>query len=200
MVRKAKLDQFDAPEIDPIVTPPSEEGPEEATEQAEAVTWPKRLAGLLSLFSSLRRVPRKMVMIYLAACIIAVVIIAVVGVFTFSGDTPPLKAASSVSVPRLTDTVYLKNFVIDCIDSRNTLRVVSCDVAVILRERCDISRLEGDPRIRETIYRVAKQNGAGQLAAAVNRNRVKREMEESLNQLLGGNIVRFVYFTKLVIL
>lgn len=141
-----------------------------------------------------------MFVIYLGAGVVALAVVTALGLFMFRGETPPEKTAPPPPAVRLTDTLYLKDFVIDCMDGRNTLRVVSCDVAVVLRERCDVSRLEGDQRLREVIYRVTKKNGAGQLAAARNRDKIKREMGEDLNRLLGGPMVRSVYFSKLVIL
>lgn len=50
MVRKAKLDEFDAPEIERIDPAPSEEVPEEAPEHLETADQPHRRTRLIDLF------------------------------------------------------------------------------------------------------------------------------------------------------
>jgi flagellar basal body-associated protein FliL len=199
MVRNEMRDQADQPEVSDVVDLSSAAVPGGATGEADTVARLSLLARLPQLFSFRTLVHGRRLFALLAAGVVAVVL-AVAGILMYDGEAPSKNALTPLPVPRMADTVYLKNFVIDCRDGKNTLRLVTCDIALELRERRDIALLEGDARLRDAIYRLAKRNGAGQFRAMESRNKVKKEMGELLNQLLGENIVRTVHFTKLLIL
>jgi flagellar basal body-associated protein FliL len=191
MVRKAKLDKSEAPVAEDVFVPVAAE--------VKAVPGGEEECRLADSPPSFRRWLHGRRLLAAAGACIVLVLVVVVACLLWSGKTAPPRPPPAAAPVRFADTVYLKNFVIDCMDGRQTLRIAMCDVALLLAERRDVGSIEGNTAVRDAVYRVARGSGGMRLAFPEQRTRVKKEIGERVNDLLGQDVVRGVYFTKLVI-
>jgi flagellar FliL protein len=54
--------------------------------------------------------------------------------------------------------------------------------------------------IRRAIYRTLKAKSPSQLTAPKSKKLLKKEIEEKLEEIMGGKLVKHVYFTKFILL
>ena len=139
----------------------------------------------------------------LIVIIVAGVCLSLAGVvlWMIGGRTDAGQGAAIIPTsPLRGDIVYLKNFAIDYMDIGETPRIIVCDVALALSRVRDVSDIENNPDVRAVIYRVTKKNGAILMTSPEGRRNMKTEMKELLNRVLGGDVIRTVYLTRLVVL
>jgi flagellar basal body-associated protein FliL len=98
------------------------------------------------------------------------------------------------------NTAYLKDFIIDLKDKNGKNRILLCDIAVDLNEEKDIVGLENNGDMRSIIYTTAKLRGAVALKSIEERRRLKKELLQEFNKMLGEGIVKNVYFTNYIIM
>jgi flagellar basal body-associated protein FliL len=98
------------------------------------------------------------------------------------------------------NTAYLKDFIIDLKDKNGKNRILLCDIAVDLNEEKDIAGLENNGDMRSIIYTTAKLRGAVALKSIEERRRLKKELLQEFNKMLGEGIVKNVYFTNYIIM
>jgi flagellar basal body-associated protein FliL len=102
--------------------------------------------------------------------------------------------------PLKQNTAYLKDFIINLKDKNGKSRILLCDVAIDLSEEKDIAGLENNRDIRNIIYSTAKLRSAVALKSIEERRKLKKELLQEFNKMLGEGIVRNVYFTNYIIM
>lgn len=105
---------------------------------------------------------------------------------------PPVGAAA----PASGQTILLTGFVVDLKDDRGSARVVFCDMALRLERMHKEEAGRGWVESRNLIHAVLKRKKVRELLLADDRNRLKIELKDRLNTLLGENSVKDVYFTR----
>ncbi len=117
--------------------------------------------------------------------------------------TLPKQIAAVPAVPTIKkeETASLKGFVIHVKDAKGNDRTLICDIAIALHNpKEDIRRFEQMVDVRNVIYMTAKNRGTSLLGSRDDRNLLRKEISDRLNNLLGGNRVISVYFTEFVVL
>ena len=102
-------------------------------------------------------------------------------------------------LPKL-NIAYFKDFIIDLKDKNGKSKILLCDLAFDLSEDKVITELETDEDIRSIIYLTAKTKSAVALKSIEERKRLKKELLQELNKMLGEGIVKNVYFTNYLIM
>ncbi|HPL62850.1 MAG TPA: flagellar basal body-associated FliL family protein [Syntrophales bacterium] len=103
-----------------------------------------------------------------------------------------------------TDTVsaegaeVLDHFAVDLRDDRGNYKVLVCSLALELNQGASIASSRTD--IRRMIYRTLRAKSPAYLTAPKSKKMLKKEIEEKLEKLMGGKLVKHVYFTKFVLL
>jgi flagellar basal body-associated protein FliL len=111
------------------------------------------------------------------------------------------KMPESIPVePIKMNTAYLKDFIIDLKDKTGKSKIFQCDVALDLYEKTKIAELENRKDVRFLIYQAAKGKNALALKSLEERKRFKKELSSEMNKMLGGDIVKNVYFMNYVIM
>jgi flagellar basal body-associated protein FliL len=90
--------------------------------------------------------------------------------------------------------IYFNNFMIYRMDKRDQKRLLTCDVAVELNQGARLSR--GKAELRKIIYRLLKY----QFNVVEMRGLAKDKIKTDLNQRMAAEIIKNVYFTKLLLL
>ena len=75
-----------------------------------------------------------------------------------------------------------------------------CDVVFDVSEAGNIAELENREDIRNLIYQTATGKNALVLRSIEERKRLKKELLQEANKMLGDGIVKNVYFTNYVIM
>jgi flagellar basal body-associated protein FliL len=116
----------------------------------------------------------------------------------------PKQAAAVPTVPAVMmkeEIVTLKGFVIHLTDGGGNYRTLLCDIALVLNDRAeDVKKFEQRVDVRNLIYATAKSKGASLLDPRNDRNVLRREINDKVNGLVGGNKVKSVYFTEFLVL
>ncbi|PKN77299.1 MAG: hypothetical protein CVU52_01095 [Deltaproteobacteria bacterium HGW-Deltaproteobacteria-10] len=102
--------------------------------------------------------------------------------------------------PVKVNTVQFKDFIIDLKDKTGKSKILMCDVVVDVSDSVKIAELENRSDIRNIIYSTATVKNAVVLRSIEERKRLKQEMLQELNKMLGDGIVKSVYFTNYVIM
>ncbi|MFB3925556.1 MAG: flagellar basal body-associated protein FliL [Syntrophales bacterium] len=93
---------------------------------------------------------------------------------------------------------YMERFAIDLKDDRGNFKVLLCDIALELNQGASITKEKTD--IRRTIYRTLKSKNIDKLILPKAKKGLKKEIESELEKVLGGKIVKQVYFTRFTVL
>lgn len=96
--------------------------------------------------------------------------------------------------------VYFKDFIIDLKDKSGKGKILLCDVVIDLSEDKVITELASNRDIRSTIYLAAKTKSPIALRSIEERKRLKKEILQEMNKMLGEGIVKNVYFTNYIIM
>lgn len=99
--------------------------------------------------------------------------------------------------PVYENSELLDNFTIDLRDDNGQYRVLVCDVAIVLNPDKKIS--ENKLEVRKNVYNALKNKGRYILTSSKAYSKIKKEMRDELDGLLGGG-VKEVYFTKFILL
>lgn len=102
--------------------------------------------------------------------------------------------------PVKTKKIYFNNFFIDLKDKTGKSKILMCDVAVNVGESGNATELENRKDIRNLIYQTATGKNAIVLRSIEERKRLKNELLQELNKMLGDGIIKDVYFTNYLIL
>ncbi len=98
------------------------------------------------------------------------------------------------------NNAYFKDFIIDLKDKAGKSKILLCDVVFDVSEAGIIAELENRNDIRNLIYQTATGRNAVVLKSIEERKRLKKELVQELNKMLGDGIVKNVYFTNYVIM
>ncbi len=127
-------------------------------------------------------------------------------------SSPPVAAVEKKSVqdevivakaaiePIKVNNVYFKDFIIDLKDRTGKSKILMCDVVFDVSDSVKIAELENRSDIRNIIYSTTTAKNAVVLRSIEERKRLKQEMMQELNKILGDGIVKSVYFTNYVIM
>mgnify|MGYP001420721965 CR=1 FL=1 len=194
MAKKATLDVLDI-QVDEIATE-KEQDPVAQENEAEAPSAqaPRRLSVLLKSWLC-----RPMVWIPLLGLLALVPIVLLIVSFqegseksqTISEAPPPEVQVSSPG-----EFVVLAGFVIDLKDDRGAAKVVFCDAVLNLEKSQKPGVDRNWAESRNLIYLKLKKKKAHELLSLEGRNRLKMELKDDLNGLLGENLIKSVYFTR----
>ncbi|MCE5282412.1 MAG: flagellar basal body-associated FliL family protein [Deltaproteobacteria bacterium] len=196
MAKKATLDVLDI-QVDEIAAEKQQEDTLALDKEAEAPAGqqaPRRLFVLLK-----RLLFRPMVWMPLLGLLVLVpLVIMVVSFHDGSEKSREVSKAPSpkVQAPTPGEFVVLAGFVIDLKDDRGAAKVVFCDAVLNLEksEKTVADRNWADGR--NLIYMKLKKKKPHELLSPEDRNRLKIELRDDLNGLLGANLIKSVYFTR----
>jgi flagellar basal body-associated protein FliL len=105
-----------------------------------------------------------------------------------------------IAEPEKANMVYCKDFIIDLKDKNGRSKVLLFDLAFDLNEEKIFSGLENRKDVRSIIYLAAKGRSAVALRSVEERKKLKTELSQELNKILGEGSVKNVYFTNYVIM
>ncbi len=95
-----------------------------------------------------------------------------------------------------TEQMILAGFVVDLKDNQGMARIIFCDVALdVLKGKTAGSSSSGTDS-RNLIYTTLKEKRVSELLSQEGRNRLKTELKDALNGLLGKGFVSNVYLTR----
>lgn len=119
---------------------------------------------------------------------------------SMDGDAPAVQKKQAVSVtpfPEVKPGALFEGMVVDQKDKNGNIRIVFCDIALELENHKTASAIDGDRvDVRGVIYAVLKKEPAQEGLSPEGRGRLKEKLKNELNDLLGGNLVKGVYFTR----
>ncbi len=111
------------------------------------------------------------------------------------------KISTQAPIERLkANNVYFNDFIIDLKDKTGKSKILMCDVVFDVSEADKIGDLENRSDIRSLIYSTATGRNAVVLRSIEERKRLKQELLQELNKMLGDGIVKNVYFTNYLIM
>lgn len=90
--------------------------------------------------------------------------------------------------------IYLKDFMIDLVDSKGNNYVLMCDVAFDIGAKTTPDQLENNTGVRNIIYKTAKNRSVVALRSVEERKKMKKELASELDKMLGEGSVKNVYF------
>jgi flagellar protein FliL len=109
---------------------------------------------------------------------------------------PPKASAAGAATAAASKTILLPGFVVDLKDDRGLSRVIFCDVALDLERLQKGEAAGGWVESRNLIHAMLKRKKVRELLLPEDRKRLKIELKDQLNALLGENSIREVYFTR----
>ena len=95
---------------------------------------------------------------------------------------------------RMVNFIYFNNFMIYLMDKRDQKRILACDVAVELNQGARLSK--GRAELRKIIYHLLKY----QFNVMKMRGLAKDKIKTDLNHFMAAEIIKNVYFTKIILL
>lgn len=96
--------------------------------------------------------------------------------------------------------VYLSNFIIDLKDKAGKSKILLCDIIFDVNTQKNTVDLTDRKDIRKLICQVAAAKNAVVLRSIEERKKLKKEILDSVNKILGDEIVQNVYFANYVIM
>lgn len=114
-----------------------------------------------------------------------------------SAEKISIQAASE---PVKMNIAYFKDFIIDLKDKTGKSKILMCDVVFDVSEGKNTAELENRKDIRSLICQTATGKNAVVLRSIEERKRLKKELLQELNKMLGEGIVKNVYFTNYLIM
>lgn len=118
---------------------------------------------------------------------------------TEEGGADKQKKQIIFEIPVLTKetmTIF-KGFVIDQKDEKGQIWIVFCDVALELDKSNMVTAVDSDRiDVRNVIYALLKQEAVKDGFSPEGKHRLKERLRNELNNLLGENLVRNIYFTR----
>jgi flagellar basal body-associated protein FliL len=102
-------------------------------------------------------------------------------------------------VPVKVNNANFKDFIIDLKDKTGKSKILMCDVALEVTGE-GVAELENRTDIRNLIYQTVTGKNAVVLRSLEERKRLRNELLQEANKILGERIVKNVYFTNYVIM
>lgn len=102
--------------------------------------------------------------------------------------------------PIKVNTAYLKDFIIDLKDKAGKSKILLCDIVFDLTEEKNTVELGNRKDIRKLVCQTAASRNAIVLRSIEERRKLKNELREEVNKMLGGEIVKNIYFLNYVIM
>jgi flagellar basal body-associated protein FliL len=119
---------------------------------------------------------------------------------TENKENPVLPSNRVIAEPEKANIVYCKDFIIDLKDKNGRSKILLFDLAFDLNEEKIAAELESRKDVRSIIYLAAKGRSAVALRSVEERKKLKTELSQELNKILGEGSVKNVYFTNYVIM
>lgn len=125
--------------------------------------------------------------------------------FYYDDDSkmPVMQEGQSIpgtSAPVKEKMVLFDNFVADLQDEKGNIRIVFCDIALEMEKVEVPDTLSGRVDVRNLIYTTLKRKKTEEVLSPEMRKRLKTELKTELNGLLGENLVKDVYFTRVEVI
>jgi len=98
------------------------------------------------------------------------------------------------------NNAYFKDFIIDLKDRAGKSKILMCDVVFDVSEAVNIAELESREDIRNMIYQTATEKNAVVLRSMEERKKLKKELLQEANKMLGDGVIKNVYFTNYLIM
>ena len=104
---------------------------------------------------------------------------------------------SAEPVPAEEKMVLLDGFVVDQKDEKGNIWIVFCDVALELEKHGTAKAVDSDRvDLRNVIYNLLKKETVKEGLSPEGRSHLKERMKKELNNLIGENLVKSIYFTR----
>jgi flagellar basal body-associated protein FliL len=104
---------------------------------------------------------------------------------------------TAIPAPVDEEMVQLEGFVVDQKDEKGNIWVVFCDVALELEKHVTAKAVDSDRvDVRNVIYTLLQKETVKEGLSPGGRSHLKEKMKKELNNLIGENQVKNVYFTR----
>jgi len=190
MVKKASLDILEIESSEPLnALAPKDEAPEEgsATDSEPAALKKKR--------------PLKFWIV--SGSVAAVILAASVFWFVLRGpESAPqsrrIQAGPEARIPGA--MANLLGFYVDLRDDQGRIRILACDVRLVISDREDPERLEARPDLRIAIHRAVQGISYAQLVDPMGFQHLKTAVFREMKRMLGPGVVNEVYLTNFLLM
>ena len=197
MGRKAKLDTLDI-SIDEKAEETIQE--EISLEKEEDISGEERIA---EGFSSKVRawIHKPVFWIILTSVVLLSSITGILIWLNYGQDTKATvtqngNTTSGTSKPAEGKIALFEGFVVDLKDEKGNIRIVFCDIALELEKLQFTDAVSSRIDARNLIYTIIKRKKIEELSTPEMRDRLKTELKNELDILLGEKIVKSVFFTR----
>lgn len=109
-------------------------------------------------------------------------------------------SATAAIEPAKVNSVCFKDFIIDLKDKTGKSKILMCDFVFDIGEEENIAGLENREDIRSLIYQTTKGRSAIALRSIEERKKLKKELLQELNKMLGDGFIKNIYVTNYVIM
>lgn len=92
------------------------------------------------------------------------------------------------------NTVHYKDFIIDIKGNGGKSNVLMCDVVLEMVETPKLAEPGSNTDVRKVIYRIVQSRSAIALRSLEERKKMKKEIVQELDKLLGAGVIQDVYF------
>jgi flagellar basal body-associated protein FliL len=108
----------------------------------------------------------------------------------------PKQVMPTTANPGNSKLAQFDGFAIDLRDEKGNIRIAFCDIAVEMDKPQAADAMGDLTHLRNVVYTVLKKKIAIDGPSPEGRHRIKTELKNELNHLLGGNFIKDVYFTR----
>ena len=99
-------------------------------------------------------------------------------------------------IPAENKLALFGGFAIDLRDEKGNIRIAFCDIAVEMEKPQVAGAMGARVDLRNVIYTVLKKKVAADGSSPEGRHRIKTELKNEMNRLLGEKFIKDVYFTR----
>lgn len=190
MAKKASLDILDIESSEPLNIPsPKGAAPEDESASAPgpAVLKKKRFLRFRIVFGTF------------AAVILTVLISWFVLRGPEAGRQPrSVQAESEARIPG--SMANFLRFYVDLSDDQGRIRILACDIRLVISDREDPERLEARPDLRIAIYRAIQGISYARLVDPMGFQHLKAAVFREMKRMLGPGVVNEVYLTNFLLM
>lgn len=190
MAKKASLDILEIESSEPLnAVAPKDEAPEEGSSSAPAPAVLKK---------------KRSLKFWIVSGSVATAILTA-SVFWFA-----LRGPESTPQPRRIQTGHearipgamadLLGFYVDLRDDQGRIRILACDVRLVVSDREDPERLEARPDLRIAIYRAVQGISYARLVDPMGFQHLKTAVFREMKRMLGPGVVNEVYLTNFLLM
>lgn len=123
-----------------------------------------------------------------------------VAVVSFRTDRQEKKNAAPVEAVPAPAGLPLDNFFVEVQDEQGRERILRCNVILDIEGQERRALLTNEVAIRKKIYQVIGRRSAPILFTPEEKKRLKKDIADELNRLLGRNVIKDVYFDQYILL